>query len=232
MPKDIAIIGIFGRNNELGEGKTIFLTFKALKEHKEYPNRQIYADYKLPFSKPINHVIEISDIHNSSIYLDDITAFFDCRESGKGNFNETWFLFQLRKNQNNFFYTAQIEGSVEGRLRRISNMIIQTEQIKYPLFHIYFCTKNGTVLEHYDINYKKDVTDIYDTLEIVKRRVSLKELIDLSEEYNTKVAFRQITKLQFSFKQSVADTVLLCLQHNSIDNMNRVLIPLGYALTK
>ncbi|MFQ5825639.1 MAG: hypothetical protein ACE5JB_16495, partial [bacterium] len=86
MVKDIEIIGIFGRNNELGEGKTLFLTYLALKNKKDFPDRKIFADYTLPFAIPIYHISQFTEIgqdfNDIAIYLDDAIPFFDSRLSG------------------------------------------------------------------------------------------------------------------------------------------------------
>lgn len=230
---DITIIGIFGRNNELGEGKTILLTHRALKEHREFPNRSIYADYKLPFTKPINHISEFPNISESpnlvSVYIRDAIEFFDSRESGI-NINETHILTELRHYGINLCYDAQLKGAIDGRLRRISNMIIETEQIKFPLFHLWFYSKSMVLLDDFNIEYGNDVISIYNTLEKFKREISLDLLNDLFSKYNTKVSFRVITKAKFNFKNNMSDTVFICLEKDDIDSIKNVLIPYGYEL--
>ncbi len=234
LVKDIEIIGIFGRNNELGEGKTLFLTYLALKNKKEFPERKIYADYTLPFAEPINHVsqfTEIGEIHyDNAIYLDDAIPFFDSRQSG-ANIRETWVLTQCRKYGIDLYYTGQLKGAIDGRLRLISNEIIETEKIQFPLFRLYSWDKNINKLkEPVDITYGKEVLDLYETLEIVKRKIQIKELKQYFEQYNKKTSFRLITKSMYSFKYIIADTVYECLKHDDIKSIKKILMPFGFEL--
>jgi len=234
MVKDIEIIGIFGRNNELGEGKTLFLTYLALKNKKDFPNRKIYADYTLPFAKPINHVSEFTEIgekHNdNAIYLDDAIPFFDSRLSG-ANVRETWVLTQCRKYGIDLYYTGQLKGAIDGRLRLISSEIIETEKIGFPNFRLYSYDKNiNQIRKPIEITYGNEVLDIYETLEIVKRRINIKELKQYFEQYNKKVSFRLITKAIYSFRYNISDTVFECLKHNDIKSIKKILLPFGFEL--
>jgi len=232
--KDIEIIGIFGRNNELGEGKTLLLTYLALKNKEEFPERKIYADYTLPFAEPINHVSQFTEIgekyKDNSIYLDDAIPFFDSRQSG-ANVRETWILTQCRKYGIDLYYTGQLKGAIDGRLRLISNEIIETEKTQFPNFRLYSYDKNiNKIREPIDITYGNEVLSIYKTLEIVKREIKIIELKKYFETYNKKVSFRVITKAIYSFKYSIADTVFECLKHNDIKSIKKILLPFGYEL--
>jgi len=232
--KDIEIIGIFGRNNELGEGKTLLLTYLALLNKKLFPDRKIYADYTLPFAEPINHVSQFTEIgekHNdNSIYLDDAIPFFDSRQSG-ANVRETWVLTQCRKYGIDLYYTGQLKGAIDGRLRLISNEIIETEKIDFPNFRLYSYDKNiNKIREPIDITYGNEVLSIYETLEIVKRQIDIKEMWSYFEKYNKKVSFRLIMKAVYSFKYNISDTVFECLKHNDIKSIKKILLPFGYEL--
>jgi len=234
LVKDIEIIGIFGRNNELGEGKTLFLTYLALKNKRDFPNRQIYADYTLPFATPIYHISQFTDIgekHNdNAIYLDDAIPFFDSRLSG-ANIRETWVLTQCRKYGIDLYYTGQLKGAIDGRLRLISSEIIETEKIGFPHFRLYSYDKNiNQIREPIDITYGSEVLDIYETLEIVKRKIDTKELLKYFEQYNKKVSFRLITKAIYSFRYNISDTVFECLKHNDIKSIKKILLPFGFEL--
>lgn len=224
---DISIIGVFGRNNELGEGKTLFLTYLALKQYRL--NFKIYADYTLPFATHISHINEFVKVNNCSVFLDDCIPFFDSRESG-ANILETWVLNTCRKLGINLFYTAQLKGAIDGRLRRISNLIVETERVEFPVFHIYWYNKNLTLIEDYDIKYSKDVLDIYNTLEVVKRKISIKVLQNLQEQFKSKVGFRQITKAKFNLKNNLADTIYILLKVEDTESIKEILLPFGFDL--
>lgn len=234
MVKDIEIIGIFGRNNELGEGKTLFLTYLANKNHVLFPKRKIYADYTLPFAEPISHISQFTDIgekyNDNAIYLDDAIPFFDSRLSG-ANVRETWILTQCRKYGIDLYYTGQLKGAIDGRLRLISNEIIETEKIKFPNFRLYSYDKNiNQIRKPIDIFYGTNIINLYKTLEIVKRKIDIKELKQYFKQYNKKVSFRLITKTAYSFRYNIADTVFECLKHNDIKNIKKILLPFGYEI--
>ena len=225
---DIQIIGIFGRHNELGEGKTLFLTYLALKKYKT-ENKPIYADYTLPFAKHISHISEFVKLKDCSVFLDDAIPFFDSRQSG-GNVLETWILNTCRKLGINLFYTAQLKGAIDSRLRKVSNMIVETERVEYPVFHIAWYSKNLNLIDEYNIKYAEDVTEIYKTLEVVKRKVSLTELNSLMDKFKNRFGFRQITKAKFNFKGSIADTVYVLLKVDDDESIKELLMPFGYTL--
>jgi len=229
--KDIEIVGIFGRNQELGEGKTLFLTHLALGNHKEFPNRKVYADYTLPFAKPLYHVSQFTEIgeqyNDNAIYLDDAIPFFDSRHSG-ANIRETWVLTQCRKYGIDLYYTGQLRNAIDGRLRLISNEIIESEKVAFPTFKLWFYDKKmDKTKDPIEITYGKEVINIYNTLEIVKRKIKLNELQKYFEQYNKKVSFRVITKAIYSFKYNIADTVFECLKHDDMKSIKKVLLPFG-----
>jgi len=237
MARDIDIVGIFGKNQELGEGKTLLLTFFALDNYKKYQDESIsFADYTLPFSKPINHISEIPEIGEEYkgkiifVYLDDVIPFFDSRHSG-ANIRETWVLTQCRKYGINLYYTGQLRGAIDGRLRLISSEILETEKLNFPIFRVYsYDKKINKISEPIEIVYGDEVLNIYETLEIVKRQIQLDELQEYFKSYNKKVSFRVITKAIYSFRYNIADTVFECLKHNDIKSIKKVLLPFGYEI--
>jgi len=240
LVKDIEIIGIYGRNNELGEGKTLFLTYLASVNKKAFPDREIYADYTLPFAKPIDHVSQFEEIgtkyDDNAVYLDDAIPFFDSRQSG-ANVRETWVLTQCRKFGIDLYYTAQLKGAIDGRLRLISNEIIETEKIFFDKetlnnkFMIYFYDKHiNQTKESIEIEFGSNILDIYKTLEVIKRKIDINELLNYFKTYNKKVSFRMITKAIYSFRYNIADTVFECLKHDDIKSIKKVLLPFGYEI--
>jgi len=237
MARDIDIVGIFGKNQELGEGKTLLLTFFALDNYEKYQDESVsFADYTLPFAKPINHISEFVEIGEEFkgkiifVYLDDVIPFFDSRHSG-ANIRETWVLTQCRKYGINLYYTGQLRGAIDGRLRLISSDILETEKLNFPTFKVYsYDKKINKISEPVEITYGHEVLDIYETLEIVKRQIKLDELQEYFKQYNKKVSFRVITKAMYSFKYNIADTVFECLKHDDIKSIKKVLLPFGYEI--
>jgi len=227
---DIIIVGIFGRNNELGEGKTLLLSYLAYEFHKQLPKKPIYADYNLPFLEgQIHHINDFVKCNNCGMFLDDVIPIFDSRQSG-ANVLETWILNTCRKHKISLFYTSQLKGAIDGRLRKISNFIIETEKKVFPRFEIWAYTKNFKEITNFEIEYSKRILNIYDTYEVVKREIKLEELKNYAEKFNIRKGFRQITKAKYNFKGDFADTVFTLLKVNDIESVKELLIPYGFEL--
>jgi len=229
---DIIIVGIFGRNNELGEGKTLLLSYLADEFHRQLPKKDIYADYNLPFLKgQIHHINDFVKCHNCGIFLDDIIPIIDSRQS-TANVIVTWVLNTCRKNKISLFYTSQLKGAIDGRLRKISNFIIETEKKIFPVFEIWAYTKNIREIENFRIEYSERIQNIYNTYEVVKRQINLKELKNYFQKFNNRKGFRQITKAKYNFKGDFSDTVFTLLLVEDIDSIKELLIPYGFELVE
>jgi hypothetical protein len=227
---DVLIIGIFGRNNELGEGKTLLLSYMAYEFHKQFPEKTVYADYNLPFIKnQIHHINEFVKCENCAIFLDDCIPIFDARQSGS-NVLETWILNACRKYKISLIYTAQLKGAIDGRLRKISNFIFETEKKDFPRFEIWAYNKNLSEIDNFEIEYGKEIQNIYNTYEVVKRQIRLNDLVDMMAKFSNRVGFRQITKAKYNFRGQFADTVYTLLQVNDINSIKELLIPHGFEL--
>jgi len=227
---DIIIVGIFGRNNELGEGKTILLSYLAYEFHKQLPEKPIYADYNLPFLKgQIHHINDFVKCHNCGMFLDDVIPIFDCRQSMSGVL-QTWILNTCRKHKISLFYTSQLKGAIDGRLRKISNFIIETEKKEFPIFEIWAYTKNIRLITNFYIEYASKIQNIYNTYEVIKRKIKLEDLENYFQKFNNRKGFRQITKAKYNFKGDFSDTVFTLLSVNDIDSIKELLIPYGYEL--
>ena len=227
---DIIIIGIFGRNNELGEGKTLLLSYMAYEFHKQIPDKPIHADYNLPFVKTkIHHMNDFVKCYDCAIFLDDVIPIFDSRKSAS-NIGETWILNTCRKYKINLFYTAQLKGAIDGRLRKISNFIFETEKKNFPRFEVWAYTKNLTEIDNFEIEYSRNIQNIYDTYEVVKREIRLDDLNNLVSKFNTRIGFRQITKAKYNFSGQFSDTVYTLLQVDDIESIKELLTPHGFEL--
>jgi len=229
---DIIIVGIFGRNNELGEGKTLLLSYLASEFHKQLPEKDIYADYKLPFLKgQIHHINDFVKCFDCAMFLDDVIPIFDSRQSG-ANVLETWILNTCRKHKISLFYTSQLKGAIDGRLRKISNFIIETEKKDFPRFEIWAYTKNFVEITNFEIEYSDRILNIYNTYEVVKRKIKIEDLKLYAEKFNNRKGFRQISKAKYNFKGDLSDTVFTLLLVNDIDSIKELLIPYGYELVE
>jgi len=227
---DMVIIGIFGRNNELGEGKTMLLSYLAQEFKKQLPEKSIYSNYKLPFVKKyIYHINDFVKCRDCGMFLDDIIPIFDSRESNS-NVIATWILNTCRKFKINLVFTGQLKGAIDGRLRKLSNFVIETEKDIFPTFHIWIQTKNLSVIDEFDITYGTNTLNIYDTYEVVERKIKYADLIKYKEKFITKKGFRQITKAKWGFKNDFSDTVYTLLTVNDRKSIKELLIPYSFKL--
>lgn len=227
---DIVIIGIFGRNNELGEGKTLLLSHLANEFYNQLPDKPIYSDYKLPFVKEhIYHINDFVKCRDCGMFLDDVIPIFDARQSGS-NVMETWILNTCRKYKINLAFTGQLKGAIDGRLRKISNFIIEIEKRDFPTFNVWIWTKTFKKIDEFEITFGKKILEIYDTYEVVKRKIKKQDLLNYAEKFKNKKGFKQITKAKYRFKGDLAETIFILLTVKDFDSIQELLIPHGFEL--
>lgn len=116
----MVLIGIIG---ELGSGKTLSLTYMALRNY--YKNKTIYSNYKLNFPyKPISNVDDIVGMKNGFLCADELWTWVDSRVSGsKKNKFITMVLAKSRKRGIDIGYTAQYFKSIDVRIRSVTDFI-------------------------------------------------------------------------------------------------------------
>jgi len=227
---DIIIFGVFGRNNELGEGKTLLLSYLADEFNKQLPDKPIYSDYKLPFVKGyIYHISDFVKCRDCGMFLDDVIPIFDARQSGS-NIMETWILNTCRKYKINLGYTAQLKGAIDGRLRKISNFVIEIEKREFPTFYVWIWTKTFKKVDEFEITFGKRILNIYNTYEVVKRKITKEDLLLYAKKFKNRKGFRQIAKAKWRFKNELADTIFTLLLVEDYDSIQELLIPHGFEL--
>lgn len=118
----------------LGSGKTMRMSMR-LKECLE-EGWNILANYDLHFKFRKINPLEIinglwdKSLDNSAIGLTEAYTFMDSRFSGsEANRYQSYFLLQTRKRRIKVFYDAQLPGSVDVRLRFITNRIYECHKI-------------------------------------------------------------------------------------------------------
>lgn len=222
------VAGIFGKHEELGEGKTLLLTYISNLQHLK--GELVYSNYTLPFSEEFTNLGMLSKIKNCFLAIDDIIPLMESRESQK-HILSTWILNTCRKREIKLVYSAQIKSAVEYRLRKISQLVIQTSLIQFPSFHIKIYNSSGEQQDEFKITYQADILDLYETLEIVYQRIALKELIALTEEVNKKRTFQTITRAKYSFAFDLAGSVYDLLGLEKYDLLRDTLESYGYQIT-
>lgn len=118
------LMGIVG---ELGAGKTLSLVYLGLRNYIKYQGtRTIFANFHLK-QIPYTYVPNPEDIDTirSGIFLiDELWLYCDSRLSSSGrNRFVTKVLLKSRKRDLDILYTCQSLGSVDVRIRRISDFI-------------------------------------------------------------------------------------------------------------
>lgn len=230
---DVTISGIFGKHGWVGEGKTMFMTRLAMIQHEKDNNLLIYSNYKMPFTKPIDHINKLAELENCYVFYDDITSSLDSRQS-MINVQETWILTTIRKKKIDLCFTAQFEELVEFRLRKLCHFIFEVEKTEFPVFHIEVFTPVGLDvkrIDEYDFIAGQDIIDMYNTCEVVSKKISMVELISLAEE-NKKTSFQTISRIQFGFNNKLALAVWDLIQTEKYKLLERLLEGNGYKLIK
>jgi len=222
------IAGIFGKNEELGEGKTLLLTYIAQKQHLK--GEKIYSNYSLPFSHEFTNIGMLTKIKNCFLALDDIIPLMESRQS-QMHVLTTWILNTCRKRGIKLVYTAQIQSAVEYRLRKISQIVIQTSYIDFPRFHVEIFNTRGKKIDEFQITYKSDILSLYSTLEIVYQKIPLKQLIGLVEKIGRKRNFQTITRAKFAFSYDLAGTIFDLIGSEMFDVLEETLEGYGFKLT-
>lgn len=121
-------------NGGLGSGKTLRLSCILYELYKE--GWKVFANYDLgfPFTKinPLDLINGLFDdeLDNAVVGMTEAYTFLDSRYSGSESSRYlTYFLLQTRKRKIKFLYDAQLLGSVDIRLRGITNRIYECHKL-------------------------------------------------------------------------------------------------------
>jgi hypothetical protein len=163
-----AIIG------DRGSGKTCFMTFLAVKYHKE--GRKIFTNYTLhniPHTKiTLKQMSELPDeLTNAVILMDELHMGVDSYDFMKSSSKAFYtFATQLRKRKVAWYYTTQIFTQVAKRIRNQTDYLITMENTKKE--HIFkanvYDRKNfNDLINHFTFD-GSDYFDEYDTDEVIQ----------------------------------------------------------------
>ena len=124
-------MALYAYIGELGTGKTLGLTYMALRNWLK--GKDIYSNYKLnfpdvPFNNKIRYVRSIDEIQNIKegfACLDELWLWTDSRASGsKKNKIISMILNSSRKRGYDIGYTSQSLHQIDKRIRDITDMLV------------------------------------------------------------------------------------------------------------
>ena len=202
----------------LGSGKTLRMSARL----KEYYDKgiKIYANYNLHFPHEKIDPLKLLEfeLEKCAVGLTEAYTFLDSRFSGSESSRFiTYFLLQTRKRKVKILYDAQIVGSVDNRLRFITNRIYEcskmvkdkTKDKEDPNNIIGFVYKvhdddGDTFYETLDIKEAKKLFDIYDTEEIllpmylspVRSEENLDEIIEMFNNSGNRETFMSLVRVE------------------------------------
>lgn len=151
----------------LGSGKTLCLTYLALRNHLK--GRKIYANYKLNFPyERVYSVEKISEMHSGFFAGDELWAWLDSQaSSSKKNKVITDILTKSRKRGISIAYTLQHKNSIHTRVRSITDYIAKPMMSSTKKFcRLVIYTRDGLFVKSYRFK-SGDIFPLYDTEEEV-----------------------------------------------------------------
>lgn len=191
----MAVVAIVGTFNDqitspiVGNGKSLCMTY-YLHEDKFKSFRDIYTNYKTTFSTKLG-IMEIfnrikeGEIQYSSIGIDEMPSILNSLGSRAQNvlFSEK-IIGQLRKYDDNFYYTAQRFFSVQNRIRILTSIILEPHKIHEDLTACYEpnCKREHLILVYSWEPFKEDyikcliaskVGLLYDTNEFINDEMNV-----------------------------------------------------------
>jgi len=159
------VTGIFGG---LGSGKTLLASIIGINSHNK--GQKVYANYDLRYAEKVNPIELLEfELENCSLILDEANTILDSRLNSNANRLLGYFILQSRKRNVNIYYTAQISGSVDLRMRLVTNRPIYAEKIdggfRYKIYKNIELDTSVTFI----LPLKKALPffDLYDTSEVI-----------------------------------------------------------------
>lgn len=159
-------MGICG---ELGSGKTLALTYLALRNY--HKGRKLYSNYnlKLPFTK-VTTPEDIVNMREGFLCADELWTWADSRLSGsKKNKFLTLVLAKSRKRGINIGYTAQYFKSVDVRIRTVTDFLCMPKLNESETVCTLFVYSNPSMQIQRVFKFRtQPVFNLYDTNEEVE----------------------------------------------------------------
>lgn len=155
---------------ELGSGKTLSLTYLALRNYLK--GRKIYANYhlrKIPYTL-ITKPDEILGMSEGFCAFDELWTWADSRMSGsKKNKFITPILAKSRKRGIHIAYTLQYFKSIDIRIRMVTDFVcIPRLNDKETICWLYVYTNPSMILQKIFKFKTQPIHDLYDTSEEIE----------------------------------------------------------------
>jgi len=234
-------------NGGLGSGKTLRLTIRMFEYFEK--GFKIMCNYDLNFEhKKINPIDLIDglfddELDNSVVGMTEAYTFLDSRFSGSESSRYlTYFLLQTRKRKVKFLYDAQMIGSVDLRLRGITNRIYDCKKIVKDKnkdkededniigFAYHVMDDDGeSYYEGLDIKEAKKYFPMYNTKDIllpqyIKPSNNLKEILEIFADCETRDIFVTIMRSKNPYiSYEKCRSIYTLLKSDRIDDVKGIL---------
>jgi len=121
-------------NGGLGSGKTLRMTCRLYEDYLK--GWKIFSNYNLHFPHKMINPLDLinglfdDELDNAVVGMTEAYTFLDSRYSGSESSRYiTYFILQTRKRKVKFYYDAQLLGSVDLRVRGITNKVYECHKV-------------------------------------------------------------------------------------------------------
>ena len=154
---------------ELGSGKTLSLTYLALRNH--YKGRHIFANYhlhKIPFTL-VTKPDDMLNMKDGFLAADELWTWADSRVSGSArNKFVTMILAKSRKRDIHMAYSVQYFKSIDIRIRTVTDFVCLPKMNEKETVCRLFVYSNPSMVLQRVFKFKaQPIFDLYDTKEEV-----------------------------------------------------------------
>lgn len=223
-------MGIIGICGEPRSGKTLLMTILLLRDYQK--GKKILTNYHTEFSEMINP-IDLLDfkLTKVNIGLDELHTIIDSRSNSNTNRFFSYFSTQSGKRDIKIYYTAQILGSVDLRIRLLSSRIILAED-KGNRFKYSVVNRNGVVIRRFYMSKKKasQYYDLYNTEEIITPvelgggNLDLVSVTNIYDNAPTKKAFVTSLRKDYPFiGYDIAQSVYDYFENDNVSEVKKLL---------
>ncbi len=211
---------------QLGDGKTIGAV--ALAKRKHDSNRVVYGNLGIGgWSRDIDNILAVKDLHNCVAVLDDLIAWLDSRKSMKDSW-ATWILQRSRKMDVDIIYTQQLDTGVDVRLRAVTNVRVKTYCVRFPVFRWDFCDLNDRVYKRRRVRFSESVYELYKTREVVVQDIDLAFVQRLFLDVPKKSAFSHLLNSKYNIGVTVGACIFELLELGAVHRLSELLESHGF----
>ena len=172
---------IIGYVGNIGSGKTLSAVIELYKLYldgmKIYSNIHLnFPYYPLTLDILLSYVETKKNLDGSVIFIDEVHMWVDSRNSAnKRNRILSYVWLQSRKRHCNYFFTTQYEDQIDKRLRRVTEILVECNKLRYSEVeseYVFLNTinikKNRNIIQKKRFFYGDEWFNLYDTNEVVK----------------------------------------------------------------